>query len=772
MRLSGAVPGPVHENTGVARNDLICFSHLRWDFVFQRPQHLLSRAVKSMRVLFWEEPIPTSAAQPSMDRRLSSEGVIVLQPRIPGGLDWTDVQHTLLDQVLQEFAVSNPVLWFYTPHAQAFAGHLKGNPVIYDCMDELSAFAGADPALPGWERDLMARAALVFTGGHSLHEAKSRQHGNVHAFPSGVDTAHFQPARNGLPDPADQQAIPHPRMGFYGVLDERLDRVLLSRLADLRPDTHFVLVGPLAKLDLDELPQRPNLHYLGSKEYADLPAYVANWDVALMPFAINEATRFISPTKTPEYLAAGRPVVSTPIVDVVRQYGAMPAVQIAGTAEAFAAATDAALALARGPQGWLAKADAMLAGMSWDAIWSEMSAHVLQQRQARPGKADLPSKRQQYDVLIVGAGFAGSVLAERLAAGSGKRVLLIDRRPHIGGNAYDQHDAAGVLIHPYGPHIFHTNSQVILDYLSRFTEWRSYEHRVLAQVRGMELPMPINRQTVNRFFGVDLTQDEVEAFLESKAEHSGTIRTSADVVLSKVGRELYEAFFQGYTRKQWGLDPSELDKSVTSRVPTRTSDDDRYFTDQHQQMPLDGYTRMFEQMLDHPGIHLALGTDYKDIDPASYDQLIFTGPVDEFFGHRYGKLPYRSLQFRHETHDQPQFQDVGVINYPAEAVPYTRITEFKYLTGQEHPRTSVCYEYPSAEGDPYYPVPRPENAALYQRYQALADATPNVTFVGRLATYKYYNMDQVVGQALATYQRLAAKERVLDAVAQVPAAAE
>ena len=725
-----------------------------------------------MRVLFWEEPIPTSAAQPSVDRRVSSEGVIVLQPRIPNGLDWTQVQRTLLDKMLREFAVNNPVLWFYTPHALAFAGHLEGSPVIYDCMDELSAFAGADPALPQWERDLMARAALVFTGGRSLHEAKSRQHANVHAFPSGVDTAHFQPARDGLPDPADQQAIPHPRMGFYGVLDERLDRELLSCLADLRPDTHFVLVGPMAKLDLDELPRRPNLHYLGSKEYADLPAYVANWDVALMPFAINEATRFISPTKTPEYLAAGRPVVSTPIVDVALQYGALPAVQIAATAEAFAAATDAALVLAHGPQGWLAEADAMLAGMSWDAIWSKMSARVLQQRQAQLGNVAQAARPPQYDVLIVGAGFAGSVLAERLAAGSGKRVLLIDRRPHIGGNAYDQHDAAGVLIHPYGPHIFHTNSQAILDYLSSFTEWRPYEHRVLAQVRGMELPMPINRQTVNRFFGVDLTQDEVEAFLESKAECPGVVRTSADVVLSKVGRELYEAFFQGYTRKQWGLDPSELDKSVTSRVPTRTSDDDRYFTDQHQQMPLHGYTRMFERMLDHPGIHLALGTDYRDIDPASYDQLIFTGPVDEFFGHRYGKLPYRSLQFRHETHDRPQFQDVGVVNYPAEAVPYTRITEFKYLTGQEHPQTSVCYEYPSAEGDPYYPVPRPENAALYQRYQALADATPNVTFVGRLATYKYYNMDQVVGQALATYQRLAAKERVLDVAAQVPAAAE
>ena len=250
-----------------------------------------------------------------------------------------------------------------------------------------------------------------------------------------------------------------------------------------------------------------------------------------------------------------------------------------------------------------------------------------------------------------------------------------------------------------------------------------------------------------------------------------TVRTSADVVLGKVGRELYEAFFQGYTRKQWGLDPSELDKSVTSRVPTRTNDDDRYFTDQFQQMPLHGYTRMFERMLDQPGITLALGTDFADVDPACYDQLIFTGPIDEFFGHRYGKLPYRSLQFRHETHDKDWLQPVGVVNYPAEAVPYTRITEFKHLTGQTHAKTSLCYEYPSAEGDPYYPVPRPENAALFQKYQALADATPNVTFVGRLATYKYYNMDQVVGQALATYQRLVAKERLLQEAAASPAAA-
>ena len=722
-----------------------------------------------MRVLFWEEPLHTTADRASVDRRVSPEGVVILQPRIPHGQHWAVAQRPLLDQVMREFAVRDPLLWYYTPNALLFSDHLRGT-AIYDCMDELSAFAGADPALPELERRLMRRASLVFTGGCSLYEAKQGHHPSVHAFPSGVDVAHFTPARGGLPDPTDQQAIPHPRMGFYGVLDERLDRNLLAAVADLRPNTQFILVGPTAKIDLEELPQRPNLHYLGSKRYAELPAYVGNWDVALMPFALNEATRFISPTKTPEYLAAGRPVVSTPVVDVVRQYGAIPGVTVAATAAEFATATDAALAQAAGPETWLPVVDQALSGMSWDAIWSRMSA-LIEQHQHTPGAAPLRKPGAEYDVLIVGAGFAGSVLAERMAAGSGKRVLLVDRRPHIGGNAYDQHDAAGVLIHPYGPHIFHTNSQAILDYLSRFTDWRPYEHRVLAEVRGMRLPMPINRQTVNRFFGVDLTQDEVEAFLESKAEHVDTVRTSADVVLGKVGRELYEAFFQGYTRKQWGLDPSELDKSVTSRVPTRTNDDDRYFTDQFQQMPLHGYTRMFERMLDHPGITVALGTDYKDVDPGCYDQLIFTGPIDEFFGHRYGKLPYRSLQFRHETHDKDWLQPVGVVNYPAEAVPYTRITEFKHLTGQEHAQTSLCYEYPSAEGDPYYPVPRPENAALFQKYQALADATPNVTFVGRLATYKYYNMDQVVGQALATYQRLVAKERLLQETEAAPAAA-
>ena len=280
-----------------------------------------------MRVLFWEEPLHTTADRASVDRRISPEGAIILQPRIPHGQHWAVAQRPLLDQVMREFAVRDPLLWYYTPHALLFSAHLRGT-AVYDCMDELSAFAGADPALPELERRLMKRASLVFTGGQSLYEAKRDHHPSVHAFPSGVDVAHFLPARAGLADPVDQQAVPHPRIGFYGVLDERLDRNLLATVADLRPDTHFILVGPTAKIDLDELPRRPNLHYLGNKRYAELPAYVGNWDAAMMPFALNEATRFISPTKTPEYLAAGRPVVSTPVVDVVRQYGAVPGVTV------------------------------------------------------------------------------------------------------------------------------------------------------------------------------------------------------------------------------------------------------------------------------------------------------------------------------------------------------------------------------------------------------------------------------------------------------------
>lgn len=355
------------------RQMLLCFSHLRWAFVFQRPQHLLTRAA-AMRVVYWEEPIWVEEGVPRLHARLSPEGVLVVQPHLPRGCDPDAAQRRLLDAMLRDESIADPVLWYYTPRALAFSDHLQGRVTVYDCMDELSAFSGADPALPAREQALLRRADLVFTGGRSLFDAKRQGHNNVHLFASGVDVAHFRPARDGLADPDDQARIPRPRVGFYGVLDERLNAGLLAAVADLRPDVQFVLIGPTAKIDPGALPARANLHYLGAKPYAALPGYVANWQAAIMPFAINEATRFISPTKTPEYLAAGLPVVSTPIADVVRQYGDCPGVQVAGTPEAFAACIDRALALR--PDEWRPAADALLAGMSWDGIWAAMAALI------------------------------------------------------------------------------------------------------------------------------------------------------------------------------------------------------------------------------------------------------------------------------------------------------------------------------------------------------------------------------------------------------------
>lgn len=358
-----------------------------------------------------------------------------------------------------------------------------------------------------------------------------------------------------------------------------------------------------------------------------------------------------------------------------------------------------------------------------------------------------------FDYLIVGAGFSGSVIAERLAS-VGYRVCVTDRRPHVGGNAYDHYDEHGVLIHKYGPHIFHTNSDRIYRYLSRFTDWRHYEHRVLANVDGRLVPFPINVDTVNALYGTRLTEEDIQAFYDGKAEKIDDVRTFEQAVVSKIGRELYEKFIMNYTRKQWGLEPSDLDASVAARIPARTNHDDRYFTDKWQVMPLHGYTRMFERMLAHPNITLLLQADFRDVKKeVTYRNLVYTGPIDEYFQHCYGPLPYRSLAFEFKTEDRERVQDGAVINFPNEHA-YTRVTEFKYLTGQTHGKSTVVYEYPKGEGDPYYPIPRAENAELYRKYKALADATPNVYFVGRLGTYKYYNMDQCVGQALAAFDRI------------------
>lgn len=731
---------------------LICLSHLRWNFVFQRPQHLMTRFARHFDVVYWEEAMLRDCAEPSVEIVTDSSSVTVATPILPESLPEerrTEVVRTLFNRTLAGRA--GPIVrWFYTPMMLPIAQHLNAAVTVYDCMDELSAFRFAPPELPRLESELLAMADVVFTGGISIYEAKRRQHGNVHPFPSSVDVAHFIRAR-------DQTRGGEPVIGFYGVIDERFDTELLAQVADLRPNIRFEVVGPTAKIDPASLPQRPNIAWLPSADYSKLPDCLGRWHAAMMPFAINEATRFISPTKTPEYLAGGKPVVSTAIRDVERQWGEVAGVEIATGGQSFATACDRALEIAASGDDWLEEADRALARISWDRTVYDMNQHiqarlVTARSLAKLRKRSLP----RYDFLVVGAGFAGAVMAERLAANGGKRVLVIDSRPHIAGNAYDERDAAGLLIHRYGPHLFHTNSEAIFEYLSRFTDWRPYEHRVLADLgeRG-RVPIPVNRTTLNHLFDAGLeSEEEAKAFYESRAEPCGTIETSEDVVVSTIGRELYETFFRGYTRKQWGLDPSELDKSVTARVPVRTDCDDRYFTDKFQAMPLNGYTAMFEKMLDHPLIDVLTGVSYAEAASlVRFDRLVWTGAIDEYFGTCFGRLPYRSLRFEHETLPVEQFQETGTVNYPDEDVPFTRITEFKHITGEDGPMTSLVYEYPTAEGDPYYPVPRPQNQELYARYDRLAKASDTI-FVGRLATYRYYNMDQVVGQALATYRRL------------------
>jgi UDP-galactopyranose mutase len=752
--------------------DIVCLSHLRWNFVYQRPQHLLTRCAQGKRVFFIEEPIFSEEPLKRLEINEDSNGVVVVVPQLPQGLSEEAINadlKVLIDGLFAEHNINKYICWYYTPMAIAFSRHLQPQAVVYDCMDELSAFQGASPTLKNYEAELFRRADLVFTGGQSLYESKVNQHPNVYAFPSSVDIDHFGQARN-IQEPEDQAHIPHPRLGFFGVIDERMDVELLAGIAEARPDWHLVIIGPVVKIDPATLPQHKNIHYLGGRNYKQLPAYLAGWDLAMLPFARNESTRFISPTKTPEYLAAGRPVVSTSIRDVVRPYGESKLVRIADTVSEFVAAAEQAMQEDTPDSEWLSRVDVFLEKISWDRTWASMMKLIDSAIAARDGEGKANSTGASgkqapniitrdfvFDYLVVGAGFSGSVIAERLATQSGKKVLVVDKRNHIGGNAYDHYDDHGVLVHKYGPHIFHTNSREVFEYLGRFTKWRSYEHRVLASVDGQLVPIPINLDTINKLYGMNLNSFEVEEFYKSLAEPIEYIRTSEDVVVSKVGRELYEKFFRNYTRKQWGLDPSELDKSVIARIPTRTNRDDRYFTDSYQAMPLHGFTRMFENMLNHPNIKVMLNTDYQEIQKAiPCREMIYSGPVDQFFDYRYGKLPYRSLDFKHETHNTPVFQKAPVINYPNEQL-YTRVTEFKYLTGQEHSKTSIVYEFPKAEGDPYYPVPRPENNEMYKQYKALSDTTSGVYFVGRLATYKYYNMDQCVAQALSVYKQIAVK---------------
>lgn len=366
---------------------------------------------------------------------------------------------------------------------------------------------------------------------------------------------------------------------------------------------------------------------------------------------------------------------------------------------------------------------------------------------------------KKYDIVIVGAGISGATLAERYARELDKTVLVLEKRDHIGGNCYDYYNEDGVLISKYGAHIFHTSYEDVWNYVNRFSEWFSYEHRVLSSVDGQFVPVPVNITTVNLLFGMHITNEsEMKEWLKTQVIAIDELKNSEDSALARVGVYLYEKLFKYYTKKQWDLDPKELDASVLDRIPVRTNFDDRYFGDVHQAMPSQGYTKLFEKMLDHPNITVLLNCDYFAIKDTlgDYEKLFFTGPIDLFFGYKYGeKLQYRSLKFVFETYDREYFQSNSVINYP-NSEDFTRIVEYKYLTGQKHPKTTISKEYPCWEGEPYYPVPSRRNRALYEKYQqdALGLEKDGIYFVGRLANYKYFNMDQAFKNALDLFEKL------------------
>lgn len=363
----------------------------------------------------------------------------------------------------------------------------------------------------------------------------------------------------------------------------------------------------------------------------------------------------------------------------------------------------------------------------------------------------------QFDYLIVGAGFAGSVLAERLASVAGRRCLVVDRRPHIGGNAYDSVDRSGILLHHYGPHYFRTNSQLVIDYLSRFTAWHDVAYKILSSTHGRLWNFPINLNTFEQFIGKSSTPEEMRATLDKWRENIPNPRNSEEVILSQVGRPLYEMFFEGYTLKQWKRHPRELDASVCGRIPIRFNRDDRYLSEHFQALPRDGYTAVFERLLDHPLITLELGTSYREAAKrVSFRRLIYTGMIDEYFDHCFGPLPYRSLRFEPETLATEFFQPAMQINYPNDEA-FTRIVEIKHATGQSNPATTIIREFPDdyePGKEAYYPIPAPDSKSLYHRYQELAASHPEVCFVGRLAQYRYYNMDQIVAMALSTFQKM------------------
>ncbi|MBC6983466.1 NAD(P)-binding protein [Caulobacter sp. 17J80-11] len=735
----------------------------------------MSRFARNRPVYVVEEPRPADPDRgPSLDMASGAPGVSVATPRLPAGLDgWGRdvILRQLLDELLDQHVPADPVFWYCTPTMLPFSRHRDPAAVIYDCAHPVAASRLGEDELRELESELLGRADLVFAGGWSLFEAKKARRRDVHPFPPAVDRAHFATARGGLPEPADQQAIPGPRLGWFGAIDRRLDLGLLAAVADARPAWNIVLVGPVIGLADEELPRRPNLHYLGAKPYADLPAYLAGWDVGLIPFARGAAARFACPPQTAEYLAGGRPVVATPLVDLVRHWGELEAVRVAATPEKFVQACQTALDMSAEPDGgaWRAPADTALAESCWDLTHARMaelvegvvsarrpvSAPFLREIVSAP--AVRPSaRRSHYDVLVVGAGMAGAVAAERLAAEGGKRVLLIDRRPHLGGTAYDHLDAAGIRVGKYGAHVLHTDRSDVFHHLSRFTDWRPCAPRVLTSTDGKLVPSPINRTALNALFGLDLAgEQEAAAFLAARTTPAHAPRTAEAAALARLGPELYESVFRGWARKRWGVDPSALHRRAAARAEVRLGDDDRYFTDTFQAVPAKGFGLMFENLLDHDGIHLELDVEFEDVRrEVVYDHLVFTGPLDGYFEHRFGELPFRSVRFRHETLDQEWHQPAAVVEFPSEDTAWSRIVEHKHLTGQVHPKTSITYEQPGGAGDPFYPVPTPENLALHRRYAALARAQRDATFIGRLASYRELSLGEAAAQALAASRRL------------------